>query len=111
MAETAPRLPEPLTMPELVVALPLVLLAWGPAMQKASAVGRLSFVRCVVGGGVTVGAGTTGALELVTIPLISPLPESWAFGEGVKRTMAVRSTSSPENTRMLEVPRYSVGCF
>src|ERR1700680_3463369 len=73
---------------------------------------RLSFVPCVVDVAVTVAFGTTAPLESVTAPLISPLPESWALaGEFRSRTIAVRSARNPENARILETPRLSVGCL
>jgi hypothetical protein len=42
-------------------------------------------VPCVVEVAVTVAFGTTALLESVTIPLISPLPDSWALAEELHR--------------------------
>jgi hypothetical protein len=66
---------------------------------------RVSLVPCVVDVAVTVASGTTAPLASVTTPLISPLPESWAFAEELhSRRTAVRSASNPEDTRMLADP-------
>src|ERR1700733_8021473 len=77
--------------------------------SPASEVMRVNFTPVVVDVAVTVAPGTTAPVESVTVPLISPLPESCAFAEEPHSSAtAVRTSSNRVNTRSFNGPRPSV---